>query len=172
MSNRIKIAYTSLAKIVLGSLCLSLLVYVSSGFLSEIFFKCVERSTPNFGTKAQLCEMYRPFFILELLTTPSAGIALEVVAFFSLSSLVVALIWNLSVVREIGIVGLTVLLVFWNYRYFAARTLLVSDFSNQKSLGPLKSVEFETKCPGRGWSCFGSDNNSPEETALPHQSPK
>lgn len=169
MLNRIELAYTSLAKVVLASLGLSIVGYVSSGFLSEIFFECVQLSTLDFGTTAQLCEMYRPFFLLELLTSKSADVVLVWTAVFSFLMLVSAVIWNRALMRELGILGVSALIVFLSYRYFSARTLLLADFSNQKSSGLLRSVEFEIKCPWRGWSCIGSDKISAEGTTLPRR---
>lgn len=167
MSNRIEIAYVSFAKIIVGSLGLSLLVYVFSGVLSQVFFECVQIPSSDVGTTAQLCELYRPFFLLELVTSRSATIMLALVAFLSMSMLVGALIWHKAFMRECGIVGVCVLIVFLSYRYFGARTLLLADFSNQKSYGVLKSVTFKTKCPWRSWSCLSSDNNSLGGTSVP-----
>lgn len=174
MSNGIEIAYTSFAKVVLGSLGLLIIVYLSAGFVSEIFFECVQISTADFratdfATAAQLCEMYRPFFLLELLISRGASIALTLTAVSSLFMFVGAILWNRVLMRELGILGVSALMAFLSYRYFAARTLHLSDFSNQKSSGLLRSVTMETKCPWRGWSCFASDTKSSTERTAPRR---
>jgi hypothetical protein len=162
--------YKSLAKVTLLSICLIPLIYMLAGPLSLLLFECADRlapDMPDIGGKERLCEIYRPFFLLELVTSTSAARSLMAGLLLSCVLLLTSLKYKTLFCREISLIGISLCLAFSVYYYFSLRTLSLSNFENQESNRLLKRVEFKLKCPWRSFSCFNTDTNPLNSPPMP-----
>lgn len=157
--NKIEIAYKALVKITLMSICLLVLVYMSAGPVSQIVFECVQDpvadSIKGIASAQQLCEVYRPFFLLEFVVGEHVTKVLLYLAALVIGVLGCSVLLRKSALFELSLVGVSFLIAFSTYRYLGNRTLVLSDFAKQKTQGVLQSVEFKAKCPWKGVECFG-----------------
>jgi len=150
--------YKHTAKRTMLVLCLLVLIYLSAGPLSLIIFEC--KANPKsllkgIGTVQQNCEIYRPFFLLELITSEAAVQFMVLGFLLSSLGLVYAYRKNKSHLREICIIALSFFFALSVYYYFSFRTLQMSDIETQRRNGVLSTVEFQLKCPWRGFECLG-----------------
>jgi hypothetical protein len=149
--------YKNIAKRTMLTACLLLLIYLSAGPLSLIFFECVaeaRRQAAGVGTVEQLCEMYRPFFMLEVITSKEAGWIIGGGFIFASALFFLSRRRRHIALRELSIIALSFFFVLSVYSYFSLRTLRISQFAQQKQHGLMKGLVFRVKCPWRGIECL------------------
>ncbi|MCO6432644.1 MAG: hypothetical protein J5J00_17460 [Deltaproteobacteria bacterium] len=151
-------AYKALAKLTILVICLLALIFLSAGPISVMVFECVGGPgalSHGFGSLPQLCEMYRPFFIMEFITSRAATTFIVAGITIGMSLWIAGLFRGNRALREISIILLAFFFSLSIYNYYSARTLAISDLKKQKQSELLKEIEFRAKCPLRV-ECFSN----------------